>query len=263
MQIEVTTAVITGAVLVGVVALRSATGGRVAITLNDAVIAAIAAALVLLVSGRLSKLVVGSEGLTIETAKEAILTSAAQPIARQVAPLPVAPVEQALKGGMGQIPDMVRRRVEGLDFVLGTGAYDQAAINAYLETLTRYQFFRYVILLTPDNKVFGIIDARTLLAVLQDPGSGETLQDFSVLINRATEADRSKLAQLPGFVPAGEAVRKQSDKREVLEKMEKAGRDWLPVVSTEGRLDGVVERSRLTASMILDVANQLKASPNP
>jgi hypothetical protein len=37
------------------VALRSATGGKVQITLNDAVIAAIAAALALLVTGKLSK----------------------------------------------------------------------------------------------------------------------------------------------------------------------------------------------------------------
>jgi len=44
------------------VALRSATAGKVEITLNDAIIAAIAAALALLVSGKLSKVVVGSEG---------------------------------------------------------------------------------------------------------------------------------------------------------------------------------------------------------
>ena len=77
MNIELMTAIITITVLAGVVALRSATAGKVEITLNDA----IAAALALLVSGKLSKVVVGSEGVTIETARDAILSSAAKPIA--------------------------------------------------------------------------------------------------------------------------------------------------------------------------------------
>jgi hypothetical protein len=137
-NIELMTAIITITVLAGVVALRSATAGKVEITLNDAIIAAIAAALALLVSGKLSKVVVGSEGVTIETAREAILSSAAKPIAQQVNALPVAPLEQALKGGVGEIPNVVRRRVQGLDFMLGFGGYDQTVLKAYLETLTRY-----------------------------------------------------------------------------------------------------------------------------
>jgi CBS-domain-containing membrane protein len=55
-------------------------------------------------------------------------------------------------------------------------------------------------------------------------------------------------------------VTKKSDKRDVLDRMEKSGRDWLPVVNAQGQLDGIVDRSRLTASMILDVTNQLKAA---
>jgi CBS domain-containing protein len=259
-NIELMTAIITITVLAGVVALRSATAGKVQITLNDAIIAAIAAALALLVSGKLSKVVVGSEGVTIETAREAILSSAAKPIAQQVNALPVVPLEQALKGGVGEIPNMVRRRVQGLDFMLGFGGYDQTVLKAYLETLTRYDFFRYIILLTQDNRLFGMVDARSLLAALEDPGSGETFQDFATLLNHGSDADRHKLAQLPGFVPAEDAVTKQSDKRDVLTRMEKSGRDWLPVVSANGQLDGIVERSRLTASMILDVANQLQAA---
>jgi hypothetical protein len=258
-SIELITAIITVVVLGGVVALRSATGGKIEVTLNDAIIAAIAAALSLLVTGKLSKVVVGSEGVTIETAREAILSSTAQPIAQQVEPLPVAPIEQALKGGIAEIPDMVRRRVQGLDFVLGVGGYDPNVIKTYLETLTRYDFFRFIIVLTPDRKLFGMIDARSLLATLEDQTSGLTFQEFASLLNRANDADRQKLAQLPGFVSASNAVTKQLDKREVLERMQKAGRDWLPVVTAQGQLDGIVDRSRLTASIILDVTNQLQA----
>jgi hypothetical protein len=39
--------------------------------------------------------------------------------------------------------------------------------------------------------------------------------------------------------------------------METSNRDWLPVVGANGQLAGIVERSRLVASLILDVTNQL------
>jgi hypothetical protein len=263
MRIELITATVAVAILVIVVALRSITAGKVQITLNDAIITAIGVALVLLVSGKLSKVVVGTEGVTIETAREAILSSASQPIAQQVTPLPVAQVEQAMKGGIGEIPNLIRRRVQGLDLVLGFGGYDSNALKAYLETLTRYDFFHYIILLTPDNKLFGVTEARNLLALLQDPVSGETFQDLATLLNRPDDAGRRRLAQLPGFVPASDAVTKQSDKRDVLDRMEKTGRDWLPVVTPTGQLDGIVDRSRLTASMILDVTNRLRATASP
>jgi CBS domain-containing protein len=261
MQIELVTAFIVVAVLAAVVALRSATSGRWEITLNDALIAAIAAALVLLVSGNIDKFGVGTSGITVEMTKKAILASADRPITQQVAPLPVIPVEQALKGGVAEIPEMVRHRVQGLDFVLGFGGYDPNALKAYLETLTRYDFFRFVIIQTPDRKLVGMLDARSLLAFLQDPSSGESFQDFAALLNRPSDADRNKLEKFPGFVPAKEAVTPQADKREVLDRMEKSGRSWLPVIGAQGQLEGVVEQSRLTASMIIDVTNQLRAEP--
>jgi hypothetical protein len=43
--------------------------------------------------------------------------------------------------------------------------------------------------------------------------------------------------------------------------MEQRGLEWLPVVRKHNGLEefqGIVERSRLTASLILDVANQLE-----
>jgi CBS-domain-containing membrane protein len=156
---------------------------------------------------------------------------------------------------------MVRRRVHGLDFMLGVGGYDPNVLKAYLETLRRYDFFRFVIVLTPDQRLFGMIDARSLLATLEEPTSGMTFQEFASLLNRANDADRDRLAQLAGFVPASDAVTKQLEKRDVLDRMEKAGRDWLPVVTAQGQLDGVVDRSRLTASIILDVTNQLRGEP--
>ena len=139
--------------------------------------------------------------------------------------------------------------------------YQAVDLQQYLETLSKYPFFRFVVFLKSNQTLFGMIDARKLAALLQDPQSGLDFARFAALINRGD--DQARLAELPGFVPAGADVTRQSDKRKVLEKMEERGAEWLPVQTPEGRFEGIVDRSRLTASLILDVTNQLEALPPP
>jgi hypothetical protein len=58
------------------------------------------------------------------------------------------------------------------------------------------------------------------------------------------------------------AVKPDEDKKRVLGQMEQLALEWLPVVRQENgimQFQGIVERSRLTASLILDVANQLES----
>ncbi len=250
------TAAVAILVLAFVVGVRAVSRGNVEIRLNDAVIAVLAAFLVLFMSGRIDKFVVSSQGVTVESAKRAILAASAQPIRQQVSPLPVAPIEESLKGGADMIPSVVARGVGSLDFLLGANAYVPQVVQKYLETLSAYPFFRFVTLLTPDGRVAGFIDARRLLAALQARAQGQSFESFAAAVNRG---DTAQLAKLPGFLPAAAAVTPQSDKREVLARMEKLGTDWLPVLGPDGKLAGVVDRSRLTASLILDVANQLQA----
>lgn len=58
-------------------------------------------------------------------------------------------------------------------------------------------------------------------------------------------------------------LRPGSDKRDVLSKMESLKVDWLPVVDKDGHVAGIIDQSRLTASLILDVSNQLNAQQSP
>ena len=205
----------------------------------------------------------GEMRITVETAKRAILSASAQPIQLQVSPLPFAPIEEALKGGVEMIPSMVARGVGSLDFLMGAGAYVPGVVQQYLETLTPYPFFRFVTLLMPNSQVFGFIDARRLLATLQANAQSQSFVSFAAALNRGNSDDQAQLANLPGFLPANVAVTPQSDKREVLAKMEKLGAAWLPVLGSDGKLVGVVDQSRLTASLILDVTNRLQASEEP
>jgi hypothetical protein len=91
-----------------------------------------------------------------------------------------------------------------------------------------------------DQTLFGMIDARKLAALLQDPQFGLDFAGFAALINRGY--DQARLAELPGFVPADADVTRQSDKRKVLEKMEERGAEWLPVQTPEHRFEALVHK---------------------
>jgi hypothetical protein len=259
MRAELITVIVTIVVLVGVVALRTFSGGRVQVTLNDAIIAAIAAGLTLLVSGFVTKLVVGPEGVTIETARQAILSASARKIDKQVTPLPVAQFDEVLKGGLSQLPSIVQRRVQGIDFVLGGGGYVPDIVRQYLETLGQQPSFKGFVLVDFNGKMIAVIDGRSLQAFLTRSDSGMTYGDFTAFLNRGNSDDLTRLSHVPGFVPAKDAVSAQTDKRAVLEKMEKAGMDWWPVVDPDGKLAGTVDRARLVSSLILDVTDQLRS----
>lgn len=70
MGVDLVTALVGVGALIVVVGLRSVTRRRIETTLKDAIIAAMAAAVALLLSGPISKLVIGGEGVTVGTTKQ-------------------------------------------------------------------------------------------------------------------------------------------------------------------------------------------------
>jgi hypothetical protein len=263
-------ALATAVFLIVVVGLRTYTDGKIEVKLADAMVAVIAAGLMLFMSGRITKFNVTPTSVSVEgPAGRAILSAAAQPIAGQVSTvpataLPISAMDVALKGGVNEIPNMVRREVPALEFLLGGAVtYAPDAIKQYLETLAQYPFFRFVVILNKDKSLFGMIDGRKMLGILQNPQSSFRFDTFARALTQGGPADQEALAKLPGFVPASAAVTRANDKRDTLERMEARGIDWLPVVSDKREFQGVVERSRVTASLILDVTNQLRKAPAP
>lgn len=241
--------------LVALILLRGLSGGKLEVKLSDAVIAILPFVLFMLFTGQIRKLVVSSEGVTVEMA-EAFRAAAAAPISGQVSALPIIPVDLAAKGPVDEIPRLIADGVEGLTFELGFGSYNGPAIREYLLTLTRYPTFRYVVFTNPDGRLFGMIDARKLATVLQEPDRGDGFENLADVLNSGAD---DQIAQLPGFLPAESAVPAEADKLVVLQQMEDRAADWLPIADADGRFRGVVERSRLTASLILDVAQRLDA----
>ncbi|HTR13885.1 MAG TPA: hypothetical protein VMI72_11675 [Roseiarcus sp.] len=75
---------------------------------------------------------------------------------------------------------------------------------------------RFVTLFGPDRRPFGFIDGRLLLPTLASNAKGFSFRQFADAVNHGTDADRARLSQLPGFLPASAAVAPDSDKRDVL-----------------------------------------------
>ena len=154
---------------------------------------------------------------------------------------------------MRNIPRLIEKKTEALTFHLGYGGYYGPAIKQYLDELSVMPSFKYVVILNRDGTFAGLCDARLLNATLANEYNGH--QKFANWLNNADEAP---IKQLPGYIGSEKAIYKNIGKQSALEKMDQMDIEMLPVVSAENRFVGIVERSRLVSSMIIEVTQKLK-----
>ncbi len=249
---DVVVGVVAALILVALVGLRGITGGKVEVKLSDAAIAIIPIVVWLLVSGRITKISLGPEGLTAERATEAIVGASEQPI--EFSRLPVEVLELGAKGSLADLETLIQKETEGLTFTLGSDSYAPDVIKRYLTDLIRYPFFRYVVFNNQDGTLFGVIDGRKLAALVEQRDSSSSWEGLRGMI---ADDNKTELSALPGFVSSDLAIRDDADKRYALQRMEDLKTNWLPVVDGQGALVGGAERSRLTSSLVLDVTNRL------
>ena len=165
-------------------------------------------------------------------------------------------LEIAAKGGVQDIPKLIEKRTEALAFRLGHGGYYGPAIEQYFNALYASSYLQYLVILDEHGKLFGIYNALDLAVTFRTDGE-RAYADFAGWLNRPDEYARKALIQLPGFVAAEQAVPRDLSKRDALKRMDALWVDSLPVVDQGGGFVGTVERSRLTASLILEVADRI------
>lgn len=241
--------------IVAVLVILRAQNSRFEVKPTDIIVAVVPIIVFLLVTGKLQKFEVGEGGVKIETAFVKASTSA---IVSQVSPLtglPTKPVRLDPKRGVEDIPRLIAHKTEGLLFRLGHGGYWGPAIEEYFRLLAKQPFLKYLVIENSDSTFFAMADARELIALFQAEHSPFTAKDFAEWLNRS---DTKALSRLPGFIPAKYTVTKEADKGQTLRKMETLNLEILPVVDNKGYFVGIVNRSRLTASFLIDVAANLK-----
>ncbi|MCP4340113.1 MAG: CBS domain-containing protein [Desulfobulbaceae bacterium] len=166
-------------------------------------------------------------------------------------------LEMATKGGVKEIPQLVQKKTEALVFRLGHGGYYGPAIQQYFDALYASSYLQYLIVLNQEGKLFAIYDALDLAVYFRTEGE-QAYHNFASWLNQPNESSQRELTHLPGFVNAKQAVARELSKREVLKRMDSLRVDSLPVVDDSGFFVGTVERSLLTASLILEVVDRLE-----
>lgn len=259
-----------------VVYVRHKLGSGVEIKPTDAAIAAIPVVLLMAAAG-IFKNVELPGGFKFQTA-EAIVAAGKQPIEAQVSSLPVSRVSLDAKGGVGEIPRLINEGIEALSFTIGHGGYFGPAIWLYMNALTRNPTFRHVIVQRPNENLFGVVGARKLVAALNPVNNSELLLQhplerhslpseavvekwsrFADALNRGDESALKRLRAYPGFIGIEHAVTPTVKKQAALGRMEELPAEWLPVVDEPGgHFVGVVDRSRVTASFMLDISRKLE-----
>lgn len=255
MDITVVISVGSFVLIVAVLVLLRARNSRFEVRPADIVVAVLPIVVFLLVTGKLQKFEIGESGVKIETA---FVKASASAIVSQVTPLiglPAEPIRLDMKRGVEEIPQLIAGKTEGLLFRLGHGVYWGPAIEEYFRLLSRQPFFKYLIIENSNRTFFAMADARDLTGLFLVDRPPYTARDFAEWLNTA---NKEALARLPGFITSQHAVTKEADKGQTLRKMEALNVDTLPVVDNKGYFAGIVNRSRLTASLLIDIAENLE-----
>jgi hypothetical protein len=230
----------------------------------DALVAAGAVVVVFAASGGIERIRFGSEGADI-TFAAVFINAIDQPIAAQVAELPFVPLDEAGKGGFADLERMVDREIPVLSFTTGTGFYVPQVIEDYFERLSAESFFRFVALKEDGGGLAFLCEAQPFISFLgSDAYAGRGGAGLERFVEDLETAGILGVADGLGFcTPAAIGIGPEATKSAVLRQMEKEGREWLPVLSADAQFLGVVERSRLTSSVLVDVLARLERDREP
>jgi len=223
-------------ILLGLILVHAKVNGGFKIETSWVAIALSPAVLSLLATGQLAEF--SGFGLAFK-----LREASAKTVSLKVDGSKIEPVSLAIdeKRGVENIPELIRKRVAALRLQVGRrNYYAPSAIGQYLEELTKYDFFRYVIFVGGDEKFRGLVPAKTLLEQMRRGG-------FDIV--RVIE--EGSLNLVDGLVSA--AVPSSSNKRDALKRMDELNLAELPVVDEAGRFLGVIERDKVTSSIVLDL----------
>lgn len=237
-------------VLALLVSLRVRTGAKFDVKNTDIALALVPIALWLFLTGKVQEFTFGDFKIV-----SAIREASKSDVAPQVTKMPVENIQVASKGGVGMIPRLLEQKSQALGFRLGQGSYYYGpAISEYFRVLSQSPYLKYVVINEADDTFFGMMDARQLGALLSSPAGGSYSASLADWLNNSS---KDQLQSLPGFISWQRALREGTDKQRALQTMDSLDVQVLPVVSPDRKFVGVADRSKLTASILIDVAERI------
>lgn len=148
------------------------------------------------------------------------------------------------KGSIGKIESFKRDRVAAVTLVVGKqNYYNDRAIQKYLRELTPLSFFKYVLFENQAGEFRGVISADKLY---EDMLAGN--------VDLVASIESGDISGIDGIraisTPSG------STKQESLQLMDRHGLSELPVVDEFGKFVGVVERDKITSSIVAELVSK-------
>lgn len=217
--------------------LRTKTQGKFEIKVTDIIMGILPIILWLLVSGKISELTLGELGVKLHKEFEKAIKE------------DVTLKRNLLADGSNSFPIGVKcdYRIEG-------------DILKNKKIIGGAEFHDYVIIKKDckrDSEFWGILNFRDLREVflesLQENRNGEV---FLLWVKSKSISNLKK--NIPSFILADNAITYKTDKLTALEKMENLNVDYLPVVDDDNSFLGVVTRSKLTTSFLINIGESLK-----
>jgi CBS domain-containing protein len=221
----------------------------------DIVLALIPIVFLLLMTGKLQKFSFG--GMSFET----VFAEAAQSgIEDQIKSL--GTIESSIittsareRRSIDLIPELIENKTEGLVFKMGKGSYEGVTIKSYFKRLLAYPHLKYVLVEDHDGRFLGMFDAREIGSDMLGRSPRLEAGQFAEMVNGDS---LDVVRELPGFQAADKALTSDADKLTVLEILDERNVNELPVVDDNGHFIGMIDRSRLTASLMINMARQIK-----
>lgn len=125
--------------------------------------------------------------------------------------------------------------------------YKREAVLEYIETLSQFRNFKFIVFLDKESHFAAYISSWTLKGLLKKVQLGD---EFINVINNGMLPD---LLSFPGIIK--ETISTQTTNSEALKTMTKQNSEVLVVVDEKGFLCGVVEREQILSKMLLSLVD--------
>ena len=149
------------------------------------------------------------------------------------------------KEGIGKIESFKRNRVAAVTLELGRqGYYNNQAIKKYLVELTPFSFFRYVLFQNKSGEFRGIISGDKMLEEMQHGN-----------VNLVQLIESNDVSSIDGYTNI--SVTAGSSKQISLQLMDEHGLSELSVINESKVFVGVVERDKITSSIVAQLVSSV------
>jgi hypothetical protein len=118
----------------------------------------------------------------------------------------------------------------------------QATLN-FIQQLSRYRSFKFVLFMDADDKIFGYMPSWKARQILSQPDRAER---FLGIVNRS-----GNHSELDDFNVIREYIAEDDTNTQALQKMSDRNLDALVVVDRDGQVKGVIERENVISKIIL------------